>query len=231
MRWLLAGVLALSVLAGTAPVAAQTPEPGRNQIVTTGHGQVDVPPDQVTLTVGAQVQRATAAEAMAEVNRVVTATLARWQQLGVRREDIRTSAVQVFPVFSAPREGAPQITGYRALSLLTLTTATLPLVGRAIDAAVAAGATTIQGISFGLRNATKARTEALALAVREAREKGDAIAQAAGLRIRGIDRIVEGGVDVIVREARTIQAAPAPPAPVEPGLVTVTAQVTIIFNF
>jgi hypothetical protein len=230
MRWLLAGVLALFVLAGSAPVVAQTPEAGRNQIVTTGQGQVDVPPDQATLTVGAQAQRPTAAEATAEVNRVVTATLARWQQLGIRREDIRTSAVQVFPIFSAPREGTPQITGYRATSLLMLTTSNLSLVGRAIDGAVAAGANTIHGIAFGLRNATKARTDALAMAVREAREKGDAIAQAAGLRIRGIDRIVEGGVDVIVREARAIQAAPAP-APVEPGLVTVTAQVTIIFNF
>lgn len=221
----------LFVLAGTIPVAAQTPEAGRNQIVTTGHGQVDVPPDQAILTVGAQAQRATAAEAMAEVNRIVAATLARWQQLGVRREDIRTAAVQVFPVFSAPREGTPQITGYRTTSLLTLTTMNLSLVGRAIDAAVAGGANTIQGISFGLRNATKARTDALALAVREAREKGDAIAQAAGLRIRGIDRIVEGGVEVILREARGIQAAPAAPAPVEPGLVTVTAHVTVIFNF
>ena len=230
MRWLLAGVLALAALAGTAPVGAQTPEPGRNQIVTTGHGQIEVPPDQATLTVGATAQRPTAADAMAEVNRVVTATLARWAQLGLRREDIRTSAVQVFPVFSAPREGAPQITGYRATSLVTLTTANLSLVGRAIDAAGAAGANTIHGISFGLRSATKARSDALAMAVREAREKGDAIAQAAGLRIRGIDRIVEGGVDVIVREARAIQAAPAP-APVEPGLVMVTAQVTIIFNF
>ncbi|MGH2453290.1 MAG: SIMPL domain-containing protein [bacterium] len=230
MRWILAGVLSLAVLAATAPVAAQSPEAGRNQIVTTGHGQVDVPPDQATLTVGAQLQRPTAAETMAEVNNVISATLTRWQQLGIRRENIRTSAVQVFPVFSAPREGSPQVTGYRAISLLTLTTTNLSLLGRAIDAAVAAGANTIHGISFGLRSATKARTDALAMAVREAREKADAIAQAAGVRIRGIDRIVEGGVDVIVREARAIQAAPAP-TPVEPGLVTVTAQVTIVFNF
>lgn len=230
MRWALAGVLALAVLAATAPVAAQAPEAGRNQIVTTGHARVEVAPDQATLTVGAQLQRATAADAMAEVTNIITATLARWQQLGIRREDIRTSAVQVFPVFSAPREGSPQITGYRAISLLTLTTTNLSLLGRAIDAAVAAGANTIHGISFGLRSATKARTDALAMAVREAREKADAIAQAAGLRIRGIDRIVEGGVEVIVREARAIQAAPAS-TPVEPGLVTVTAQVTIVFNF
>ncbi|MGH2403276.1 MAG: SIMPL domain-containing protein [bacterium] len=60
----------------------------------------------------------------------------------------------------------------------------------------------MQGVTFGLRSASRARQDALAMAVREAREKADAIAGAAGLRIRAIERIVEAGDGVILREQR-----------------------------
>jgi uncharacterized protein YggE len=167
---------------------------------------------------------------MAQVSRVATQVVARWQQLGLRQEDIRTSAVQVFPIYNQPRDGsAPQVTGYRANYALTATITNLSLVGRALDVAVDGGANIVQGISFGLRDASRARAEALAAAVREAREKADAIAQAAGVRIRGIDRITEGGGEVQTREIRMAQGAVA--TPVEPGSVTVTAQVTIAFNY
>lgn len=235
MRWilvlpiLLALAVAPVVTSVVTPAAAQTPEGGRNQIVTTGNGLVAIAPDQAVVTVGAQAQHPTAAEAMAEVNRIAAQILARWQQLGIRREDIRTSAVQVFPVYTTPREGVQQITGYRASYTLTATLNNLTLVGQAIDAAITSGANVVQGITFGLRDASAARTEALGMAVREARQKAEAIAGAAGLRIRGIDRIVEGGVGIQVREIRATNGAA--PTPIEPGTVTVTAQVTVVFNY
>lgn len=67
------------------------------------------------------------------------------------------------------------------------------------------------------------------MAVREARQKAGAIASAAGLRIRNIDRILEGGVSVRVREMRVAQAVPGS-TPVEPGNVVVTAQITVVLN-
>ncbi len=231
MRWIVTVIVIL--LAVAIPASGQTPapEPGRNQIVTSGSGRVEVPPDQAALSVGGEAQRPTAAEAMNDVNRIAAQVLARWQQLGVRREDIRTSAIQVSPVYTSPRDGsAPQLAGYRASYGLTLTTTNLGLIGRAIDAATAGGANTVQGITFGLRDATKARTEALTGAVRQAREKAEAIAQAAGLKIRGIERIVEEGVELQAREVTFLRAPPAP-TPVEPGLVTVTARVTIVFSY
>jgi hypothetical protein len=228
MRWILIAVVVMLALGTSA--AGQAPEAGRNQIVTMGTGRVDATPNQAALTVGGQTQHQNAAEAMAQVSRVATQVIARWQQLGLRQEDIRTSAVQVFPIYTQPRDGStPQVTGYRANYTLTATITNLSLVGRALDVAIDGGANIVQGISFGLRDASRARTEALAAAVREAREKADAIAQAAGLRIRGIDRITEGGVEVQVREIRMAQGAAA--TPVEPGAVTVTAHVTIVFNY
>jgi hypothetical protein len=138
--------------------------------------------------------------------------------------------IQVFPVYEREGAPAPAIAGYRAVYTLTLTVTNLSQIGRAIDAAMDAGANTLGGLTFGVRDPAKARTDALAAAVREAREKADAMAAAAGLRIRGIDRIVESAVEVHTREVR---AAPgvAAAVPIEPGTVAVTAQVTIVFNY
>jgi hypothetical protein len=229
MRVVLALLVLLLVM---TPVAAQVPEGGRNQIITHGMGRVEVPPNQASVTVGFLVQRPTAAEASAEANRVAEQILNRLQQINVRRQDIRTSGIQLSPVYTAPREGAPQIVGYRASYTLTLTLTDLRQVGPSIDESVKAGANTVAGVSFGLRDMSDARKEALAAAVREAREKADAIARAAGLQIKGIQQIVEEGVEfAIPRMEQRAMPAPSVPTPIEAGLITVTARVTIVFNY
>jgi len=232
----IAAVAAVLAMILTAfPVSAQAPEGTRNQIIVRGSGQVEVPPTQAVVTVGAQIQRQAAAEASAEVSRIADQMLSRLQALGIRRQDIRTSGVQLVPVFSTPRDGAPQIVGYRATYTLTVILTDLRLVGQAVDESVRAGANQILGITFGLRDASEARREALALAVREARDKAEAIVRAAGLQIKGIAQIAEESVDVEVRAfSRAAPTAPVPqpvPTPVEPGLIMVTARVTMVFVY
>ncbi len=178
MRWILLLSLIISITA--LPAMAQTPPEGRNQIITTGTGRVDVTPDQVTVTVGVQVQRRGAADAWAEASLAANQMLARFQQLGVRKEQLKTSGVRLFPVYSALQGTEPQITGYRAAYNLTLTLDDLNLVGRVIDAGMESGANLLGGVSFGLRYPSTARRQALAMAVREAQEKANTIAQAAG---------------------------------------------------
>jgi uncharacterized protein YggE len=214
-----------------APLGAQAPEAGRHQIVTTGTGRVDVPPTQAIVTVGVQLQRPSAAEASQEAARVTEQILGRVTQAGVRRQDIRTSGVTLSPVYTTPRDAPPRITAYQATNTLTVTINELRLAGPVIDEAVRGGANTISGPSFGLRDPAEARGEALTLAVREARDKAETIARAAGLQIKGIERIVEEGVDVQVRMLQRAVPAPGVPTPIEPGTVAVVARVTMIFTF
>ena len=234
MRRVLAfAIIVLALMISTvAPLHAQVPEPGRNQILTTGMGRVDVAPTQAVIILGVQIQRPTAAEASQDAARVTDQILARITQAGIRRQDIRTSGVTLRPVYTTPRDGAPRITAYQATSTLTVMITELRLVGPVIDEAVRAGANTISGPSFGLRDTSDAQREALTLAVREAREKAEAIARAAGLQIKGIERIVEEGLDVQIRALERAVPTPAPvPTPIEPGTISVVARVTIIFTF
>lgn len=227
-------ILAIAALLITAaPAGAQVGEMARNIITTHGVGEVEVAPTQAVVTVGAQVQRPAAADAGAEVSRIADQVLARLQALGIRRQDVRTSGVQLTPVFSTPREGAPQVVGYRATYTLTVTVTDLRQVGPVIDEAVKAGANQVQGVGFGLRDDTEARREALTRAVRDARDKADTIARAAGLQLKGIVQITEEFVGLEARAmGRAVPAAPQNvPTPIEPGLINVTARVTIVFGY
>src|SRR5436853_150931 len=73
----------------------------------------------------------------------------------------------------------------------------LALIGRLLDAGVGAGANTLEGVEFGLRNETPARIQALASAVAEAKRKASAIADALGVRLVRVQDAEEGGVRVI----------------------------------
>jgi uncharacterized protein YggE len=232
------GLLAILLIAWTVgrpplPAAvAQAPEPTRNRIVVTGEGRVQTAPDQATVTAGAQVQHARAAEAISQANQIVERMLARWRQLGLRPDQLRTAGVQVTPVHGSGRgdNAPPQITAYQAINIVAATVDDVRLVGRVLDAAIEAGANTAHGISFGLRDSARARADALTQAVREARAKADVIAQAAGVRIRAVEHIAEGGAEVMTRDvvAARISAAPTP---IEPGTVGVRASMTVTFSF
>jgi uncharacterized protein YggE len=63
----------------------------------------------------------------------------------------------------------------------------------ALDADVAAGATNIQGISFGLQDSTAARNDALRNAVKDAKGKATAMAEAAGMKLGDLIEINENG--------------------------------------
>lgn len=234
MRWILSTLVILALM--VPPAVAQVPigpMEGRNQVITTGQGQVEVTPDQAIVTVGAQIQRPSANEAWTETSRIGNQILARLQQIGVRKEQLRTSGVQLFPTYARVDPGVPsQPTSYRGTYTVIVTLDEMNLIGRVLDASVEAGANTVFGISFGLKDVSKARKEALAKAVREAREKADAIAQAAGLQLHGIERILESNIFVQPPFARGQVAVPVPaPIQIEPGIVTVSAQVTVVFGF
>ena len=67
-------------------------------------------------------------------------------------------------------------------------------VGALIDVCFAAGANTLNGISFSASDTEEAKTEAMKKAVTDAKKKAEILAEASGLKITGIEIISEGGV-------------------------------------
>jgi uncharacterized protein YggE len=75
--------------------------------------------------------------------------------------------------------------------------------GGVIDAALAAGATSMDGLTFRVSDPAAALGEARRLAVADARARAETLAAEAGVRVGAVVAIVEGG-----------ELAPGPPRPV-----------------
>ncbi|HEX5760279.1 MAG TPA: SIMPL domain-containing protein [Thermoanaerobaculia bacterium] len=206
-----------------------------------GTGQVQAPPDEATVRLGVAAQRPTAREAQGEVNRIANAVLAAIGGLGVPREQIQTSELQLYPVYAQdaqpPERGLatePRVVGYRAVNVVSVRLEKLDLIGPVVDAGLEAGANQIEGVSFGLRAAIAARQQALRQAADAARQKAEALAEALGVRLAGLLEVAEGGVSIVTpRFANTrmaMESAQMDMTPVSPGQVSIDASVTLTYR-
>src|SRR5581483_4497919 len=100
--------------------------------------------------------------------------------------------------------------------------------GSVSDACLAAGATAINGVTFGLSDSSAARGKATALAVAQARTNAEQLAHAAALSIVGIKRIDLGGEGGPVPMYRAAANA-APATQFDQSNVNVTVSVTVVF--
>jgi uncharacterized protein YggE len=104
-------------------------------------------------------------------------------------------------------------------------------VGPVIDAAVAAGATSIGGVRFDLKQRDALERVALTRAVADARARADAAAAGAGSSVASVLRIEEQRVfpspqpmPVLMKAAA---AEAAPPTTINAGQIEIHAQVTL----
>ena len=218
-----------------AQVRPDRDEVGPPTLQVTGRGETFATPDAATLRLGAVAEDEQAANAQAQVNEIMQRALKSLRDLKVPRDKIKTTGLSLSPVYEQQERPRgitrPRIIGYRARNTLQVDVQDLQMIGRIIDAGVAAGANQIEGLSFQLKKDQQARREALRLAVEEARAKADAIADAMGIRIKGVYEVIEGGVHVLQPRMEMGQARMAMGAdmstPVEPGEIRIEATVTV----
>jgi hypothetical protein len=203
-----------------------------------GSGEARVAPDEATVRLGVVAQAATARAAQEQVNRAANAVLEAIRRVGIQAEDIQTSGLSLSPLYSQGRPGAesqaPKITGYQASNSVTVRIDDLTKVGPVIDAGLGAGANTLDGVEFGLRNDEAARAAALADAAAKARAKAETLAKALGLRLGPILEVAEGGISIspppYPKMGRVAMAEMAMQTPVSAGQVGVEASVTIRYR-
>ncbi|MBV8601083.1 MAG: SIMPL domain-containing protein [Candidatus Eremiobacteraeota bacterium] len=236
---------ALAFAVGFLPLAAaaQT-EPGArpgsaNPVLTvTGQGTVSRAPDQATVGLQIVTNNDAAATATSQNNTAYNALRARLSSLGIAESAIHTRSYNVSFV-PKPTDNSgykPPRTGYIVTRSLDVSLNDLSAVGRAIDAAVAAGVGEVSGVSYGFRDRHAVYNEALAAAVRDAASQAAAIAAAANLKLGGIRAINAGGgpgprpLQVMGRVMAASMPAPSPPTEIQPSDIDVSANVTIVYE-
>jgi uncharacterized protein YggE len=203
------------------------------RVVVTGESVVQAQPDTVVVTLAVVTQSASASEAQAE-NASRTDAVLRAVRAAAGVKEVGTSGYSLQPQY-AYKEGAPPfITSYIVRNAVNVTVGDVRQTGAVIDAGSRAGANSVDGLSFRLRNDEQARQRALSEATREALAKARAVATTLGGTVVRLVEVQEAGafrppVTPYDREvgnvAMTRQSAPTP---IEPGSLEIRAQVQII---
>jgi uncharacterized protein YggE len=198
-----------------------------------GVGRVSVQPDIATLRLGVMVVRQTAAAARESAAASMTAVLEALSARGVARKDLRTALLSLSPVTDYSPETGPRVTGYQAANSVAVTVRDLASAGALIDAALAAGATSMDGLDFGVDDPSAAEEQARQLAMADARRRAQTIAQAAGLTLGAVTNVVEGerGGPVPFPVLRAVAfKAEAADTPVEAGSQEIVVSVTVAYS-
>jgi len=203
----------------------------KRSITVSGLGRVAVVPDAADVRLGVSVTRPTVSEARAAAAEVAGRILDAIIAAGVARADVRTVSLHVQPEYEYV-ERAQRLRGQSVSHQYLVTVRALDALGPVIDDALAAGATTLDGVVFRSLDPSKAEVAARVAAVRDAREKAEALAGEAGVALGEVVGIAEapgapGPRPMVARAA--VMAADAPPTPVEAGTAEVVAAVAVTF--
>jgi len=211
-------------------------KPNRTTKVTVaGEAMTRVEPDTAVVSLSVITQSAQALTAQQENARKSDSVSNAVKAIAGANAEIKTSDYTLQPQYDYRDNSLPKIVGYDARNSVIVTMSDLKNVGAVIDAASRAGANSIDGISFVLRQTSPARGQALADATQQAMNKARSIAEALGGHVL---RVIEEN------ENSTVAGAPEPyesikadstlkqraPTPIAAGLLSIRSNVQLIVD-
>ncbi|MGQ0610695.1 MAG: SIMPL domain-containing protein [Paracoccaceae bacterium] len=210
-----------------SPVPPALAETGT--LTVSGEGSVQSVPDIAALSLGVTSEGASAGAAMSANAAALQGVLDRLAAAGIESGDIQTANLSLNPNWTGHETGAPRITGFTAMNLLTITVRDLAVLGPVLDAAIGAGANTLNGIEFRLSAPQAALAEARRRAVVDAMARAETLAGAAGVSLGPILSIIDGAGQGAPVPMFRLEAAMDAGIPTAAGQVGVSASVTLVF--
>jgi hypothetical protein len=229
---LLVGVVVGPIVGGHAAVAADTSTtPTEHTVTVSGSGLVSVAPDVADISLGVTVQKSTVAEAQSAAASLMTAVIASVKKNGVDARDIVTSDISLSPVYDYTNSSSPRLVGQQFSNTIKITVRNLKSLAVVVDDSIAAGATTINGISFRLDDPKPVQAQARQLAMADALAKANALTAAAGVSVRGVATITETATQPTpVYYSGAMDAAKAASStPIQTGTTDIDVEVTVSY--
>ena len=207
-------------------------------ISLTGAGIASATADQATLNLGVEVTKETAGEAISENANLMAAVIEALKNQGISEEDIKTTNYNVYAQYDWKEDGR-ELVGYTVSNMVQVTVKDIDNVGNVIDVAGEAGSNSINGISFGLSEEKMAelKTAAYILALGDAQDKADLIADTLGLTISGVQSVTENSYTPVRTYLEYADAgmdmamSSKAPTPILSGDLSVSVNVHIVFLF
>jgi uncharacterized protein YggE len=228
---LLLGIIIGPIVSGRSTIAADATTAPEHTVSVYGAGDVSVAPDVADVVIGVSLQKPTVAGAQSAAATAMAAVVAAVKKDGVDDKDIVTINLTLSPVYDYSNGSAPKLVGQQFSNTVKVTVRNLKSVATVVDDSIAAGATTVQGISFRLNDPKMAQSQARALAMADARAKADALTAAGGVSIKGVASIAETTVQTapVSMSYAALDAAAKASTPIQTGTTDIVVQVSVAY--
>ena len=163
------------------------------RVTVAGETNMKAEPDAAVVVLSVITQAQQALNAQQENARKSEAVIQALKAAAGSDIEIKTSDYSLQPQYDYRDNKLPKIIGYDARNSVMVTMGDLAKVGAVIDAASRAGANSVGGVSFILRDNSPARGQALAEASRQALKKAQSIAQSMGGQVVRVVEEQEAG--------------------------------------
>ena len=229
--------LAVALLGASAPKDVT--------ITVSGEGTISRAPDTAQIMLAIDTSNAVAQTATTDNNSRFNDLRNRLHDIGIADDAIRTLSYNVnnfmpqpVPMGASPMRPAPypggQGSGFTVNRQVQITLKNLDLVGKVVDAAVAANVTNIYNVGFSISDYRAVYAQALRDAVLDAQGQAKAMASAANMHVVRITAMQSGGYYPRPIMMRAMAPGMPPPAPIAteiqpPGPMDVHANVTITY--
>lgn len=236
MRSVLFPLALVGSLLSPAAIFAET---APRTIAVSGEGEVSVVPDMATVSLGVLIEATETGSAMDQASSATAAILAKLAEVGVADADVRSGSVRLTPRYGRTVLGGTdfsKIEGYTAQNTVDVKVRDINALGGILSAVVGQGANTINGIDFGLQHPEDVMDAARRAAVAEAIRRAALYADAAGVALGPLMSLNENGYTGVPMfrggpmMMDAMASAPSMDVPVAPGEITVSANVSMVYE-
>lgn len=200
-----------------------------------GTGKATAIPNTSLLSFSVTKTANTTTDAQNQTNKTIDAIMTALKNLGIDTKDIKTTNYSVNPQYDTFTN--QRVTGYQVTQDLEVNVQPIDKANKAIDAATSNGATNVNAGTFTFDDTTmknlqqKAREDA----VKDAKQKAESLAAAAGIHLGRIVDVQEtNNVPEPIRfgalQATSAKSADNQPTNVTPGQNEVTSTITLSYE-
>ena len=206
---------------------------GDRTISVTGEGSVVIPPDTVVITVGVETRGPEVGPAVAANNTTAHQVMQAVTALGVAPEDVQTTyfSIATQPKYDEFGNATSEVT-YVVDNSVTVTLHDVTQLGKLLGDTLAAGANSVQSLTYTVADPSAALGSARSDALADAQHQAEQLASESGVALVPIMTVVEssGGTSPVPGPYKGEIAPPGSDVPTAAGTLEYTVQLAVTYG-
>lgn len=233
--------LLVAALFLSSSLAFASPLPNKPHIYVEGSAEIEVIPDEMTISLGLSHEDMDVAVAKQDVDKRSTQLLATVKQMGIEARDLATTALQVTPVYDYV-DGKQVSRGSRVYRQVEITLRNLEQYGELIQALMDAKISNTVDTNLGVSDEKTVSDQSLIKALDDARARATALVESQGKKLGEVYSVSEfelrreesyhmvpnremygsaAAMDMMVSSKRS--------EPFEPGVIRAKAKIYVVY--